>query len=112
VTSGPYERGISLFNQALFFECHEVLEDIWRDASEPEKNFVQALIQIAVAFHHHSRGNVRGARSLLVRAQHNLTGYSKEFGGLQLDPLRQSIADWRKALDEGTDVPPLPVLRS
>jgi uncharacterized protein len=107
----PYFRGIALFNQADFFEAHEVLEDLWREAPVAEKKFLQALIQTAVAFHHYSKGNSTGARSLLARALRNFGGYPGEFGGINLVPLRMSIVKWREALDQGTAMPPLPVLR-
>jgi len=110
--SGLFLRGIALFNQADFFESHEVLEEVWRDAPEPERKFLQALIQAAVAFHHHSRGNSIGARSLLERAHRNLAAYPEEFGGIELTPLRQSIVDWQEALDNKTAVPTLPTLKS
>jgi predicted metal-dependent hydrolase len=109
--SGQYSRGIALFNQAAFFACHEVLEDAWRDAPGPERKFLQALIQTAVAFHHYSRGNSTGARSLLGRALHNLAAYPGEFGGIDLELLRRSIVDWQEALDKGTSTPSLPVLQ-
>jgi len=110
--SGPYLRGIALFNQAAFFESHEMLEDAWRDAPEPERKFLQALIQTAVAFHHYSRGNFTGARSLLERALSNLAGYPGEFSGIDLEPLRQSMVNWQEALDKGTAKPTLPTLKS
>ncbi len=109
----PYLHGIQLFNDASFFEAHEVLEDVWRVASEPERRFLQALIQLAVAFHHRSQGNLVGARSLLARAARNLCGYPENFGGIQLTPLRQSITHWQSALQESTPeegTPPLPRL--
>jgi uncharacterized protein len=107
----PYFRGIALFNQADFFESHEVLEDVWREAPVAEKRFLQALIQTAVAFHHYSKGNSAGARSLLGRALRNFAGYPEEFGGINLVRLRLSIVQWQEALDQGTAMPPLPVLR-
>jgi predicted metal-dependent hydrolase len=115
--SGQYLRGIALFDRADFFECHEVLEDVWRDAPEAEKKFLQAIIQVAVAFHHYSQGNSRGARSLLERALRNLAGYPEEFGGIELTALRKSIAAWQEALakepsKEGLTTPPLPRLKS
>jgi predicted metal-dependent hydrolase len=110
--SRQYLRGIALFNQARFFESHEALEDVWRDAPEPERKFLQALIQAAVAFHHHSTGNSTGARSLLQRALRNLAGYPGEFGGLELEPFRQSIGDWQGALDRGVAPLSLPTLKS
>ena len=78
-----YLRGIRLFNSGAYFEAHEVLEDAWRAAPVPEKTFLQGLIQVAVGLHHHSKGNVVGARSLLSRAARNLSGYPEDFGGIQ-----------------------------
>jgi predicted metal-dependent hydrolase len=103
-----YLRGIRLFNSADYFEAHEVLEDVWRAASGPEKKFLQGLIQVAVALHHHSNGNVVGARSLLVRATKNLSDYPENFGGIQLPELLHSLAQWQEALAEGTSVPSFP----
>ena|SRR5437899_10204647 len=106
--NAAYGRGIALFNHAAFFEAHEVLEDAWRAAPAQEKKFLQGLIQIAVALHHHGNGNLVGARSLLGRAARNLSGYSENFGGIELKQLRYSVAQWQRALGEGTPVPPLP----
>jgi hypothetical protein len=68
------------------------------------------LIQIAVAFHHHARGNLVGARSLLKRAAKNLGGYPDTFAGIELAELRACITEWEHALADGRPVPPLPRL--
>ena len=60
-----YQRGIQLFNAREFYDAHEVWEDVWRESNGMEKQFLQGLIQAAVAFHHHSTGNVIGACSLM-----------------------------------------------
>ena len=103
-----YRQGIKLFNHREFFEAHEVLEDVWRAAhlNGPEKKFLQALIQIAVGLHHHSRGNLTGARSLLARATRNLGKYPEAFGGINLVPLRESLLAWSSALSENGPPPP------
>jgi predicted metal-dependent hydrolase len=105
-----FRRAVNLFNSATFFEAHEIWEDIWREVSGPEKKFLQGLIQIAVALHHHATGNLAGARSLLERGYRNLNGCPDDFGGINLASLRQSLAGWQRALAEGTPVPPLPRL--
>ena len=97
-----------MFNRGKFFDAHEVLEDVWRASPSEEKKFLQGLIQIAVGLHHHSTGNNLGARSLLARADKNLSAYGEGLGGLQLTPLRVSLASWIKALDNGHAIPPLP----
>jgi uncharacterized protein len=101
-------EGIELFNRAAFFDAHEALEDVWRAAPQPEKKFLQGLIQVAVALHHHGNGNLPGARSVLRRAFRNLSLYPENFGGIQSAGLLHSISEWQRALDEGLTVPALP----
>jgi predicted metal-dependent hydrolase len=106
-----FQRGVALFDNAEFFAAHEVLEDVWRDAAGPEKKYLQGLIQIAVAFHHHGTGNSAGARSLLARAIHNLADCPEVSLGIQLSPLRHSLAQWQEVLNNSNPVtPPLPRL--
>ena len=106
--SDKYLRGISLFNNAEFFDAHEALEDIWRAAPPENKKFLQGLIQVAVAFHHYSTGNRVGMRSVLERAIRNLAEPSGSFGQIHLAALLQSLVQWREALDNNSPVPALP----
>ena len=108
VDFGPCREGVELFNRAAFFAAHEALEDVWRDAPKPDKKFLQGLIQVAVALHHHGNGNLAGARSVLRRAFRNLSLYPEDFGGIESAGLLHSIAEWQRALDEGLPVPAFP----
>jgi predicted metal-dependent hydrolase len=96
-----FQHGLALFNAGRFFDAHEVWEDAWRAAPAEEKKFLQGLIQIAVALHHHSRGNSVGARLLLARAQRNLSPYPDSYAGLNLAVVRQQIAACGHALAAG-----------
>jgi predicted metal-dependent hydrolase len=108
VESDKYLRGISLFNNAEFFDAHEALEDIWRAAPPENKKFLQGLVQVAVAFHHYSTGNRVGMRSVLERAIRNLAEPAGSFGQIQLTVLLQSLDQWRDALDNNSALPALP----
>jgi len=103
-----YQQGISLFNNAKFFDAHEALEDVWRAAPLGNKKFLQGVIQVAVAFHHYSTGNRLGMRSVLERAIRNLSEPAGIFGQFQLAPLLQSLGQWRDALDNNLPFPALP----
>jgi uncharacterized protein len=103
-----FEHGIKLINQGAYFEAHEALEDVWRIAPPGEKKFLQGLIQVAVALHHHSQGNLAGAKSLLVRGIGNLAGYPDRFAGIRLDRLKENLSIWQKALESGTATPSAP----
>ncbi|HYG77958.1 MAG TPA: DUF309 domain-containing protein [Planctomycetota bacterium] len=59
-----YKKGIWLFNNRHFFECHEILEEQWMDSAGIEKTFYQMIIHAAVAFVHWENGNRKGVLSL------------------------------------------------
>jgi len=48
---------------------------VWLAVQEPEKTFLQGLIQIAAAFYHLQRGNCAGTVSLLQSALRRLDRY-------------------------------------
>ncbi|WP_010284345.1 DUF309 domain-containing protein [Bacillus timonensis] len=52
-----------------YFECHEVLEDYWKEDPVPErKQYWVGFIQIAVSLYHHRRGNSTGALRMMKSA--------------------------------------------
>src|ERR1700694_629117 len=95
-------RGLALFNSSRFFDAHEVLEDDSREAPHHRslRRNLQGMVQLAVAFHHQSKGNHVGARSVLERAMRNLNGSDNSFPDLDLERLRAELAPWRQHLDE------------
>jgi predicted metal-dependent hydrolase len=103
-----YRRGIRHFNAREFYDAHEVWEDLWRESHGMEKRFLQGLIQAAVAFHHHSTGNVAGACSLMERSRRNLAGCPQEFAGIRVAELLAELGEWREALVSGKSAPELP----
>jgi len=105
-----YHRGIRLFNAREFYDAHEVWEDVWRESAGVEKRFLQGLIQAAVAFHHHSTGNLAGACSLMERARKNLAACPEEFGSIRVAALLESMGQWRSALTNGRNTPEHPVI--
>ncbi|MGA3294091.1 MAG: DUF309 domain-containing protein [Candidatus Acidiferrales bacterium] len=99
----PFQRGIAHFNAGEFFEAHEAWEELWLAVPGPEKAFLQGLIQLAAAFHHHGRGNPRGAKSLLVAGLAKLAGFPDNHGGLELAKLRTQAGQWARALEGGEE---------
>ncbi len=100
---GRLAEGLRCYQRREFFQAHEHWEDVWRLSPEPEKTFLQALIQIAAAFHHFERNNRIGASSLLRASLRKLEHYPDEFGGLDVEGIRLCLRAWLRALDE--DVP-------
>ena len=67
------EEGLVLMRAERWFDAHEALEDEWRDAPAPERDFLQGLVHVTVAWHHASRGNAPGASRQLAKATRRLT---------------------------------------
>jgi hypothetical protein len=57
------------------FHAHEVLEDAWKSAPEPERELWRGLAQLAVGMTHAARGNEAGATALLRRGAENIAPY-------------------------------------
>ena len=109
-----FRRGIERFNQRQFFECHEVLEEIWLEETEEEKPFYQGIIQVAAAFHHYLNGNLAGTLSLLRQGVEKLRRYPADSHGLDLGALLAALNPWLDHLASGlpTDHLPLPIIRA
>jgi predicted metal-dependent hydrolase len=89
------------FNARQFFAAHESWEEIWLTAEEPDKTFLQGIIQVAAAFHHYQRQNRAGAQSLLRQGLSKLESFSEDYRGIRLEELRNGAAWWEKELAEG-----------
>ena len=98
--SETLEEGIRLFNTQKYFEAHEALEAVWLGAGGEEKLFLHGLIQVAAAFHHHTRGNPAGFRSLLEKGLRKLENFGDTRSGLDLAGLRKQLQLWRNPLDK------------
>jgi predicted metal-dependent hydrolase len=99
-------EGICLFNRGEFFACHEVWEDEWRDARRPRRLFLQALIHIAVAFHHRQQGNPAGEERQMRKGLKKLAAYLPEYEGIDTGALYHSCA---AGLPEGASFPRITV---
>jgi len=77
-----YLRGIELYRSGRFFECHEVLEELWTPMRGPRRLYLQSLIHFAVAFYHQQRGNPLGAERQLRKALRKIEAYLPRYEGI------------------------------
>jgi uncharacterized protein len=96
-----YQKGLEAFNSAHFYDAHEHWEEVWLETPNPDKMFLQGLIQVAAAFHHYSRANVLGTRNLLRAGLLKLDCFPEVHGGLEIEALRQAVRGWLADLDAG-----------
>lgn len=69
-----------------YFECHEILEEYWKAASDTKKDSIWVgFILFAVSRYHHRRRNFNGAKRTLEKAASILSLHVKEVTQLGLD---------------------------
>jgi len=93
-------QGVEQFNRGQFYTCHDSLEALWMEASEPEKTFYQGILQIAVALYHLGNCNWRGAVVLLGEGMNKLRRYPAIYSEIDVDALLTSAAALLTALQQ------------
>jgi predicted metal-dependent hydrolase len=103
------QKGIDEFNQQLFFECHETLEEIWLEERGEDRKFYQGIIQIAAGYFKLQQGVPAGAIKLWRMGLEKLEPYSPIYLGIDLASFTAAV---KRNLDEletvqktGTDSP-------
>lgn len=81
------QQGVTEFNQQEFYACHDTLEALWMDSTEPDRRFYQGLLQIAVACYHLSNLNWRGAVTLLGEGTRRLYDYQPSYATIDVEQL-------------------------
>src|SRR5580704_2631430 len=100
-TEGALAEGLRLYDAGEFFTAHEAWESLWLRLPEPEKTFLQGLIQVTAAFHHLQRNNPLGTVLLLQAALRRLDRYPASFGGISVALLRHDIRERLQSLEAG-----------
>jgi predicted metal-dependent hydrolase len=104
------ERGLALIRAGAYFEAHEELEDEWRDALPEERDFLQGLVHVAVAWLHAGRGNRPGCERQLDKAARRLGPYAPTHRGVDVSAvLAQVTVAARKVSDEDLALEPVEV---
>ena len=101
-----FREGINKFNSFSFYDCHDILEDVWFDVRGPTRRFYQGLIHLAVGFYHIlERENPKGAISQLTKGLDKLNSFKPDFQGVELSQLLEDVEscleDIRKESEEG-----------
>jgi len=102
-----YKAGIEEIRAGRYFEAHEALELAWRAADADERDFLQGLVHVAVAWYQAGRGRGVGATRQLEKALRRLERYEPEHRGLDVAGLRAQLRDaYATALSGSLDLPP------
>jgi predicted metal-dependent hydrolase len=90
------------FNQELFFEAHDVLEELWlADKHGPNYSFHKGLIQLAGAFVHLQKERLRPSAALFKLSRENLRKYPAIHDALDIGNILGLIEEWLGRLESG-----------
>ena len=85
--------GIFYFNTERFWECHEVLEGVWKKCFEGEKDLVQGIILVAAGLVHYQKNEDGVCFSIFERALKKLANASGMYHRIDIEELRSKISD-------------------
>jgi len=88
------------FNRQLFYEAHDVLEDLWLlDRQSPNYAYYKGLIQLAGAFVHLQKERLKPSAALFRLARNNLKQYPVRHEHFNVAVAQDLISRWLGELE-------------
>ena len=91
--------GIYYFNNERFWESHESLEGVWKQCYGKEKELVQGIILLAVAFAHGQKNEHSIGIGMLSRSLEKLGDSPAMYSSIDVDRIRNKIKEMQKTKD-------------
>ena len=99
-----FAQGVELFNKREWYAAHDAFEALWHDTTEPERRWLQGIVQIAVAMVHLERDNHNGALILLGEGCTRLRTAVASPAGWTADAIFRPCKALQQQLSGGTDL--------
>jgi predicted metal-dependent hydrolase len=100
--SANYLGYFECFNRQLFYEAHDVLEELWLpDRGGSNGDFYKGLIQLAGAFVHLQKNRLKPSAALFRLAEANLKKYPAGHEKLEVAVVLELIQSWMRELELG-----------
>lgn len=96
------DQGLRLIRAGEYFAAHEALEDEWRAAPSEERDFLQGLVHVAVAWYQAGRGNRVGCERQLEKARRRLDPYAPAHRGVNVERVLASVDDAIRLVEAGS----------
>ena len=91
---------IKIFNTGRYFECHDVLEELWKQTEGKEKDFYKGLIHAAVAMHLLSEKRIEGAIKRSNSSIELLRNYEPSFLNINTSSLIKQLENHRDLINK------------
>ena len=89
--------GIFYYNNERFWECHEAFEGVWNQCYGREKELVQGIILVAVAFAHEQENEENIGIGMLKRALEKLGTSPSMYYSIDVDRIRKKAVKMQQA---------------
>ena len=94
-------QGREAFNRREFYEAHEFWEDVWNEIDDPERRWVQGLIQVATGMHKLVNGRPDVCATLLGKALAKLGDAPAALDGVDVAGARRGAERVLGAIQSG-----------
>ena len=84
-------EGVDYFNNERFWECHEILEAVWKNCTGNEKFLVQGLILVAAGLVHYQKYEDDICISIFNRALAKLENSNGKYHDINIDKIKETI---------------------
>ena len=91
--------GISYFNNERFWECHEILEGVWKNCAGDEKFLVQGLILVAAGLVHYQKDEDEICISIFNRALTKLETSNGEYHNIDIHKIKNTVTEMINSKD-------------
>jgi len=88
--------GIFYYNNERFWECHEAFEGVWNQCYGREKELVQGIILVAVAFAHEQENEESIGVGMLGRALEKLGTSPSMYYSIDVDRIRKKAVEMQQ----------------
>jgi len=91
--------GIFYFNNERFWECHEAFEGVWKQCFGREKELVQGIILVAVAYAHAQANELSTGVAMLTRALEKLGSSPSMYHSIDVERIRKKSIEMQQVND-------------
>jgi uncharacterized protein len=98
----PFKRGLEEIRAGRYFEAHEELEEAWRAAPPEERDFLQGLVHVAVAWYQAGRGRPVATGRQLEKAERRLAPFAPTHRGVDVGHVLEQVEAARARVAEGS----------
>jgi predicted metal-dependent hydrolase len=103
---------VKKFNEQDYFECHEILEDIWFDVRDDSRDIYRGLLHIAVGLYHLTKkNNPKGTLIQLNKAAEKLARFENTCREIDMPALLKQVNSLIKKIQKKEQPGRLPKIK-